>query len=120
LPVAAVVAAVTVTCAAPASAASAPNVTGMKYGEASASLNGAGFEPVVSTAVGDRTAWPNCLVTFQRQHNVPAPPNSKGKVRHQILVGLNCETAIATAKAPGPSTASTEGGAAKVATKKAG
>jgi hypothetical protein len=92
-----------------AAASSSPDVSGQKYSDASSALSSAGFEPVVSTAVGDRNAWPDCVVTFIRQRNVSPPPNSRGAVRHQVLVSLNCNAAVASATAPGYSAGSPEG-----------
>ena len=95
-----------------AAAASSPDVTGQKYSDASSALSAAGLEPVVSTAVGDRKAWPDCLVAFAQKRDVRPPANSKGSVRHQILVSLNCNASPASAKAPGYSAQSPEGRAA--------
>lgn len=93
-----------------------PDVTGKKYSEAKSMLSNAGLEPVVSTTVGDRTSRQDCLVTFTSQRNVPPPPNSRGAVRHQVLVSLNCDAAVASASHPGYSAQSPEASAlAKVA-----
>lgn len=89
-----------------AAASSAPNVTGQKYSDATATLTGAGFEPVVSSTVGDRNRRPDCLVTFSQQRDVQPPPKSKGPVKHQVLVALNCNAAVASSKTPGYSAAS--------------
>jgi hypothetical protein len=92
-----------------ASASSAPDVSGQKYSDASATLTNAGLEAVVSTTVGDRKAWPDCLVTFSQQRDVKPPPNSKAALKHRVLVALNCNAAVASPKAPGYSAASSEG-----------
>jgi beta-lactam-binding protein with PASTA domain len=113
-------AAVAVIATAPAPLAFAggpPDVTGKRYGDASSVLQNAGFSPVVSTTVGDRVPWSECLVTFVRAHNAAPPPNSHGSVTHQALVSLNCDAAAASATKPGYSAQSPEGRA--IATSKA-
>jgi hypothetical protein len=92
-----------------AAAASPPNVTGQKYSDASATLSGAGFTPVVSATVGDQKARPDCLVANQQERTVQPPPNSSGSPKNEVLVSLNCYSAEASAKAPGYSAASPEG-----------
>lgn len=103
-----------------AQAAPAPNVVGSKYSDASATLNSAGFTPVVTATVGDRKARADCVVAFQRQRTVQPPPNtsaSGGAPSNQVLVSLNCLAANASAKSPGYSAASPEGKAAAAAHK---
>jgi hypothetical protein len=92
----------------PAAASTPPDITGKKYSDATSALTDAGFQAVVSTTVGDRKAWSDCLVTFAHKRDVAAPPNSKGTVAHQVLVSLNCDAAVASAKNPGYSAASPE------------
>ena len=91
-----------------AAASSPPDVTGQKYGDAASVLSNAGFELVVSTTVGDRNAWQDCLVFITQQRDVRPPPNSRGAVRHQMLVSLNCDAAVASATRPGYSAQSPE------------
>ena len=98
-----------------AHAGSAPNVVGQKYSDAQTAISGAGLKPVVSTVVGDQSAWPDCLVTNQVARTVPAPPNSSGSPTNQLLVSLNCEASVASATKPGFSAASPEGKAAAAA-----
>jgi hypothetical protein len=86
-----------------------PDVTGKKYGDASSALQNSGFSPVVSTTVGDRVGWSDCLVTFVQAHDAAPPPNSHGSVTHQALVSLNCEATVASATKPGYSAQSPEG-----------
>ena len=45
-----------------AASAGVPDVTGQKYGDAQGTLSDAGFTPVVSTTVGDREPWSDCVV----------------------------------------------------------
>lgn len=86
-----------------------PDVTGKKYGDASSTLSDAGFDPVVSTTVGDRKAWPDCLVSNVQTRSVPPPENSNGTTTNEALVSLNCDADEASATAPGYSSASPEG-----------
>ena len=95
-----------------ADAAGSPNVVGQKYGDASGTLNGAGYKPVVQSTVGDKTSWPECIVTRQQDRSVPPPPNSGGSATNQTLLALNCDAPVASAKEPGNSAASPEGRAA--------
>ncbi|OBC06958.1 hypothetical protein A5784_09375 [Mycobacterium sp. 852013-50091_SCH5140682] len=97
--------------------ASSPNVVGQKYGDASTTLSGAGYTPVVRTTVGDRLAWSDCVVTNQVDHTEQPAPNSSGSAVNQTLVSLNCDAAVASAKAPGNSLGSPEGRAAAAAAK---
>jgi hypothetical protein len=95
-----------------AQAASSPSVVGQKYSDARAALSGAGFTVVVSSTVGDHTAWPDCVVTRQQDQSVPPPENTGSSATNQTLVSLNCDAQVASAKAPGNSLASPEGRAA--------
>lgn len=92
-----------------ASAGAPPNVTGQKYSDASSALSDAGFKPVVSTTVGDRVQWPDCLVSNTVARTVPPPPNSSGSPTVEALVSLDCDSAEASANGPGYSAASPEG-----------
>jgi hypothetical protein len=94
---------------------SGPDVTGQKYSDAQSTLSGAGLTPVVSTAVGDQKAWPDCVVTRAQKRTVQPPPDSSGSATTQMLVSLNCDAAIASATTPGNSAASPEGKAAVAA-----
>lgn len=98
-----------------AHAGSNPDVVGQKYSDAQSAISGAGLTPVVSTTVGDQKAWPDCLVTNTVARTVPAPQNSSGSATKQLLVSLNCDDGLASAKMPGFSAASPEGKAAKAA-----
>jgi hypothetical protein len=95
-----------------ATAASLPNVTGQKYSDASSAINSAGFTPVVSTAVGDRKAWSDCIVTNVVQRTKQPPANTQGSAVNQVLVSLNCDAGVASASKPGYSAGSPEGRAA--------
>jgi hypothetical protein len=100
-----------------ASAASSPSVVGQKYSDARSALSGAGFAIVVSSTVGDQTAWPDCVVTRQQDRTVPPPENTGASATNQTLLALNCDAQVASAKSPGNSLASPEGRAAASAAK---
>ena len=98
-----------------ADAKSSPNVVGQKYGDASSTLNNAGYKSVVSTTVGDQLAWSNCVVYNQRDRSAAPPPNSGGSPTNQTLISLNCDAPVASATSPGNSLGSPEGRAAAAA-----
>jgi hypothetical protein len=95
-----------------AQAASSPSVVGQKYSDARSALSGAGFAIVVSSTVGDQTAWPDCVVTRQQDRTVPPPENTGASASNQTLLALNCDAQVASAKSPGNSLASPVGRAA--------
>ena len=92
-----------------AEAAGAPDVVGQDYSDASGTLSGAGFTPVVSTTFGDRKSRSDCVVVSQVARTVQPPENSSGSPTNQVLVSLNCEAGVASATLPGNSLASPEG-----------
>jgi hypothetical protein len=96
-----------------ASADQIPDVTGQKYSDAQGALSEGGFTPVVSTTVGDREPWSDCVVIDAVERTVPAPENSSGSSTNDALVSLNCEAGVASAKQPGNSAASPAGREAK-------
>jgi hypothetical protein len=96
-------------------AAATTDVTGQKYSDAQSALSSAGFTPVVETVVGDKNAWPDCVVTRAQKRTVQPPENSSGSATNEMLVSLNCEAGVATATTPGNSAASPEGRAAAAA-----
>ena len=98
-------------------AEASPDVVGQKYGDASTTLSGAGFTPVVRTTVGDRLSWSDCIVTNQQDHTEQPAENSSGSAVNQTLVSLNCDAAVASATSPGNSLGSPEGRAAAAAAK---
>ncbi|HYZ66432.1 MAG TPA: hypothetical protein VE666_01270 [Mycobacterium sp.] len=95
-----------------AQAGSSADVTGQKYSDAQSALSSAGIKPVVQTVVGDRKAWPDCVVTRTQKRTAQPPENSSGSATNEMLVSLNCEAGVATATTPGNSAASTDGRAA--------
>jgi hypothetical protein len=106
---AAAVAATTLTTGAAANATPPPNVVGQKYSDAQTTLTGASFTPVVSTTVGDKLAWSDCLVTNVVVRTVPAVENSSGSATNDALVSLNCYGKEADNKGAGYSAGSPEG-----------
>lgn len=95
-----------------AAAAASPNVVGQKYSDATGTLNGAGYKPVVQSTVGDHNNWSDCIVTRQQDRTVQPPPNTGGSATNETMLSLNCDAPVASAKAPGNSAASPEGRAA--------
>jgi len=112
---AAAVAALAIAEAGVATATSSTDVTGQKYSDAKSALTGAGMKPVVASTVGDQKAWPDCIVTRTQKRTVQPPPNSSGTQSNEVLVSLNCDAGIASAKTPGNSAASPQGKAAAAA-----
>ena len=98
-----------------AAAASSPNVVGQKYSDATGTLGGAGYKPIVQSTVGDKLAWSDCVVTRQQDRTVQPPPNTSGSATNETLLALNCDASVASAKEPGNSLGSPEGRAAAAA-----
>jgi hypothetical protein len=99
----------TLTTGALANAGTPPSVNGQKYSDAQTALSGAGFTPVVSTTVGDKVAWSDCLVTNVVSRTLPAVENSAGSPTNEALVSLNCYGTEASNKGAGYSAGSPEG-----------
>ncbi|MET0703411.1 MAG: hypothetical protein ABWY93_27520, partial [Mycobacterium sp.] len=95
-----------------AQAVAAPTVVGQKYSDAQTALSSAGFTPVVSTTVGDRESWPDCVVVNQVPRIIAPQENTSGSATDQMLVSLDCDAAVASATTPGNSLASPAGRAA--------
>jgi PASTA domain len=100
-----------------AGAQGAPDVTGQKYSEATASLKKAGFTARVAATVGDQLSQNDCLVSSQA---VSASTSSFGPSQFQggganniVTLSLNCNATLASAGNAGNSAASPEGRAAK-------
>lgn len=96
-----------------AGASVAPNVVGHKYSDATDALSNAGFKPIVSTTVGDHLQRADCMVTNQVQRTVQPPQNSSGSATNEVLLSLNCESAVASAGSPGNSAGSPVGSQAR-------
>jgi hypothetical protein len=91
--------------------AAADGYSGQTYADASKAISDAGKKAVIASRVGDTLADDDCIVT----HSQSAPwikGNDFAPVSDTVLVYLNCNATVATAKDPGNSAASPEGRAA--------
>ena len=92
-------------------AADVPDYHGKTYGDVSKALKDAKLKAVVANRFGDTLPDDQCLVTYAQK-----APWIKGDsftaVSDTVLVYLNCNAGVATAKDPGNSVASPEGKAA--------
>ncbi|HEX2283232.1 MAG TPA: hypothetical protein VHI10_00175 [Mycobacterium sp.] len=91
--------------------ATADDYAGQTYGDASAALGDAGKKAVITTRSGDTLPEDKCVVT----HSQSAPwikGDDFSPVTDTVLLDLNCNAAVASAKTPGNSAASPEGRAA--------
>ena len=95
-------------------AGATPNVTGQKYGDASSAISNAGLKAVIATVVGDQLSRSDCVVTFQRDKST-AQKGNHSTTGDTVLVGLNCESQLASPTHPGNSAASPEGKVAAAA-----
>ena len=91
--------------------AAADDYSGQTYGDASKAISDAGKKAVIASRAGDTLTDDNCIVTHSQSE-----PWIKGDdfapVTDTVLVYLNCNATVATAKDPGNSAASPEGKAA--------
>ena len=103
-----------------AGAQGAPDVTGKKYSDATATLTNAGFTAKLAAIVGDQLSQDDCLVSSQEV--VPStspfgPPQFNvgegGNNKNIVMLSLNCNGGLASAGNAGNSAASPEGRAAK-------
>jgi hypothetical protein len=91
--------------------AAADDYAGQTYGDASSAISGAGKKAVIASRIGDTLSDDKCVVT----HSQSAPwikGDNFAPVTDTVLVFLNCNATVASAKAPGNSVASPEGRAA--------
>lgn len=91
--------------------AAADDYSGQTYGDASQAITGAGKKAVIASRAGDTLDDDKCLVT----HSQSAPwvkGDDFSPVSDTVLVYLNCNASVATAKDPGYSAGSPEGRAA--------
>jgi hypothetical protein len=91
--------------------AAADDYAGQTYGDASSAISGAGKKAVVASRAGDSLSDDQCIVT----HSQSAPwikGDSFAAVTDTVLVYLNCNATVASAKDPGNSAGSQEGKAA--------
>jgi hypothetical protein len=91
--------------------AAADDYSGQTYGDASAAISKAGKKAVIASRTGDTLPNDQCIVT----HSQSAPWVKGDKfaaVTDTVLVYLNCNATVASAKDPGNSAGSPEGRAA--------
>jgi hypothetical protein len=91
--------------------AAADDYSGQTYSDASKAISDAGKKAVIASRAGDTLADDDCIVT----HSQSAPwikGDDFSPVTDTVLVYLNCNATVATAKDPGNSAASPEGRAA--------
>jgi hypothetical protein len=97
--------------------AAADDYSGQTYGDASKAISDAGKKAVIASRAGDTLSDDKCIVT----HSQSAPwikGDDFAPVTDTVLVYLNCNATVATAKDPGNSAGSPEGRAAIAAAKK--
>jgi hypothetical protein len=91
--------------------AAADDYAGQTYGDASKAISDAGQKAVVASRAGDTLSDDDCVVT----HSESAPwikGDDFAPVTDTVLVNLNCNATVASAKDPGNSAGSPEGRAA--------
>ena len=91
--------------------AAADDYSGQTYSDASKAISDAGQKAVIASRVGDTLSDDDCIVT----HSQSAPwikGDDFSAVTDTVLVYLNCNATVATAKDPGNSAGSPEGRAA--------
>ena len=89
---------------------------GQTYSDASKAISDAGKKAVIASRAGDTLSDDDCIVT----HSQSAPwikGDDFAPVTDTVLVYLNCNATVATAKDPGNSAGSPEGRAAIAAAK---
>ena len=88
--------------------AAADDYSGQTYSDASKAISDAGKKAVIASRAGDTLSDDECIVT----HSQSAPwikGDSFSAVTDTVLVYLNCNATVATAKDPGNSAGSPEG-----------
>jgi hypothetical protein len=91
--------------------AAADDYAGQKYSDASSAISSAGKKAVIASRAGDTLSDDDCIVS----HSQSAPwikGDSFAPVTDTVLVYLNCNATVASAKQPGNSAGSPEGRAA--------
>src|SRR5690349_24039279 len=86
----------------------ADDYSGQTYADASKAISDAGKKAVIASRAGDTLADDDCMVT----HSQSAPwikGDDFSPVTDTVLVYLNCNATVATAKDPGNSAGSPEG-----------
>ena len=93
------------------SGVAAADYSGQTYSDASKAISDAGQKAVIASRAGDTLSDDDCIVT----HSQSAPwikGDDFSPVTDTVLVYLNCNATVATAKDPGNSAGSPEGRAA--------
>ena len=93
------------------SGVAAADDSGQTYSDASKAISDAGQKAVIASRAGDTLSDDDCIVT----HSQSAPwikGDDFSPVTDTVLVYLNCNATVATAKDPGNSAGSPEGRAA--------
>lgn len=91
--------------------AAADDYAGQTYADASKAISDASQKAVIASRTGDTLSQDDCVVT----HSESAPwikGDNFAPVTDTVLLYLNCNATVATAKDPGNSAASPEGKAA--------
>ncbi|OLP02294.1 hypothetical protein BVU76_11080 [Mycolicibacterium porcinum] len=96
--------------------AAADDYAGQKYSDVQSSLADAGMKGVVAARAGDSEADDDCVVTHSEKAHWHKGDDF-APVTDTVLLDLNCNAPVATAKTPGNSAASPEGRAAIAAAK---
>ncbi|PEG57590.1 hypothetical protein CQY21_26955 [Mycolicibacterium boenickei] len=96
--------------------AAADDYAGQKYSDAQSALADAGMKGVVATRDGDALSDDDCVVTHSETAHWHKGDDF-APVTDTVLLNLNCNAGVATAKTPGNSAASPEGRAAIAAAK---
>ncbi|WP_166903342.1 hypothetical protein [Mycobacterium sp. DL440] len=91
--------------------AAADDYAGQKYSDVQSALSDAGMKGVVAARSGDSEADDDCVVTHSEKAHWHKGDNFS-PVTDTVLLDLNCNAGVATAKTPGNSAASPEGRAA--------
>ncbi|WP_454789042.1 hypothetical protein [Mycolicibacterium lutetiense] len=96
--------------------AAADDYAGQKYSDVQSALADAGMKGVVATRDGDSVSDDDCVVTHSENAHWHKGDNFS-PVTDTVLLNLNCNAGVASAKTPGNSAASPEGRAAISAAK---
>jgi hypothetical protein len=97
--------------------AAADSYSGQTYGDASKAISDAGKKAVIASREGDTLSTDQCIVTHSQSASW-IKGNDFSHVTDTVLLHLNCNATVATAKDPGNSAGSPEGRAAIAAAQK--
>jgi len=99
-------------------AGAAPDVVGQTYNDAKSTIQQTGATVVIATRTGGLAEQDECIVT--NAWDKPQVTNPRGAPQDQVMVALNCNSAVASAGSAGNSAASPEGRQALAAQDDAG